>query len=197
MKPVVMSEGRRDVKLVECYYEYVAGDFEVQTFIGEEISHSRQSNRESELIRNFPEPWNPFDVLVKSENGIEDLKLVFGKLAKFLLAQNVQLCLLVDLDGGDHSDFLDDLTEHVQSSHGNHFEISFGERIERSSAMVATRNHLLDDAAVRGSFEVLAFHSRLESATNIDKEKDSEKVQDRKLREFVRDDRASPLHTVL
>jgi hypothetical protein len=89
----------------------VAGDFDVNTFIGEDVSYSRLSKKESDVIRDFSGPWNPFDVLAKSENGIEDLKMAFGKLAKFLLDQDVQLYLLVDLDGGDHDELLGDLTE--------------------------------------------------------------------------------------
>lgn len=197
MKPVILCEGKRDVKLIECYYEHIPGEFEVKSFIGEEVPHSKLTNRESELIRDFPDRWNPYDVLVKSENGITNLQKVFGKLAKFLFDQHIQLCLMVDLDGGEYDEFLAELTEHIQSRQGPSFEVVRKKRVQRNATLLATRNQLHNDGATYGSFDVIAFHSRLETALDIDKRKDSRTVQHKILREFVTDDRAKPIHRVL
>lgn len=199
MKQVVLSEGKWDVKLVSYYYEQFHSDLLVDTFIGEEIPYSDLKNQESNAIENFLEPRNPYDVLVKSENGKSDLKLIFVKLVRYLLGQDVQVCLLIDLDGGDHDRLLRELDEQVRSNYdGRECEIVSQEPLAKSPVQVCSRNRLLEDGSVRGEFDVVAFRHTLDTAADIDKETDSDEVKERKLREFVTDDHhASPLHTVL
>ncbi len=198
MKQVVLSEGKRDVELVRCYYEQFHGDKRMKTFVGEQVEYSELKNRESNAIENFLEPRNPYDVLAKSENGKPDLKMIFTKMIRYLSSRGVQVCLLIDLDGNDHGELIRDLHERVRTNYeGSNLEVRHDERIDRSSAQIATRNHLLEDGDVRGAFDVVAFHSDLETALEIGND-DSDDVEGRKLREFVSDDRhASPLHRVL
>lgn len=198
MKQVVLSEGKRDVELVRCYYEQFHSDLRVDTFIAEEEPYSDLKHSESNAIENFLERRNPYDVFAKSENGKSDLKLIFIKLIRYLMKQDVQVCLLIDLDGGDQGRLIEELDERVRRNfEGTHLEIGNDDRIQRSPAQVATRHQLFENGNLLGAFELIGFHYKLETAAGIDKENDSEEVQERKLREFVNDDRASPMHRVL
>lgn len=198
MKQVVLAEGKRDVKLVEQYYERQSEDVRVKRFIGEEVEHSRLKNEESEAITNFLERRNPYQVLAKSENGKPDLKRVFTKLVNTLLHRNLDLCLLVDLDTRSYDRLIADLDERVRSNYsGNTFEISRVELIDESSAQLAARNQLIDDGRTVGTFTVLAFRSNLEKAANVADE-DSEAAEAEKLRKFLADSRrSSPMRQVL
>lgn len=198
MKRVVLSEGKRDVSLVEQYCELVDSDVRVKTFVGEEVAHSRLKNEESEAIRNFLEPRNPYQVLAKSENGKPDLVKAFVKLANFLVSRDVEVCLLIDLDGTDLGDLIDELDTKVRSNYdGRDFAIERDSVLDRSDALVAARSCLRSGDDVVGTFEVLAFRSDLECAANIDSE-DPWETQEDKLCEFIEDQhRSSPLRRVL
>lgn len=198
MKQVVLAEGKRDVKLVEQYYERHSTDVLVDRFLGEEVDHSRLKNEESAAITNFLERRNPYQVLAKSENGKPDLKSVFTKLVNMLLRKNLDLCLLIDLDGKRYKQLIADLDKRVRSNYsGNQFEIAHDEILEKSSAQLAARNQVLDDGRTVGTFTVLAFHSELEDAANVADE-DSKTVETEKLREFLADSRrSSPMRQVL
>ena len=95
---IVPCEGERDARLVETYYDVHGEDTRVTTFLGEEVEHSRQKNEDSEEIRNSVEPRNPYDVLVKSEEGDDTLKPLFVKLVNRLVQVELRVRLLIDLD---------------------------------------------------------------------------------------------------
>lgn len=198
MKRVVLSEGKRDVSLVEQHCDLIESEIEVTTFVGEEVAHSRLKNEESEQIRNFLEPRNPYQVLAKSENGKPDLIRAFVKLANFLLSRDVRVCLLIDLDGDDLGDLIGELDERVRDNYdGREFAIERDATLERSDALVAARSRLRSGGDEVGTFEVVAFRSDLEDATDIHAD-DSWDTQTDKLCEFIEDRRrSSPLHRVL
>lgn len=187
MKQVVMSEGKHDVEFVEQFLQQRSGDFLVDTFVGEDVEHSRLKNAESDCIRNFLERRNPYDVLVKSENGKPALKRVFVKLVNFLVDLDAAVCLLIDLDSRSLDALIDDLDTGVRTNYaGRDYAIEHLETVARNETQVAARGELLSDGRSRGEFEVLAFHSCLEAAAGID-DGDSTTEIEKKLSEFVED----------
>lgn len=200
MKRLVLSEGRRDVQLVEVFYEEVDTDVRVDTFHGEDVDYERLKNRESSAIRNFLERRNPYDVLAKSENGKPDLKRVFTKLVKFLLAREVTVTLLVDLDGAGLDALLEDLDRRVQDNYrGKEFGVQELERVDQSRQQVASVAELYSkrDGNRYGDFEVVAFREDLETSADVKVQADGP-TQHEKLRRFVADERATaPMRSVL
>lgn len=203
MKLVVLTEGKRDVKLVEQFYELSGRDIRIDKFIGEDVEYSRLKNQESQSIRNFLENRNPYDVLAKSENGKTDLKRVFIKLINFLISTEADVCLLIDLDtsnhrGADsHRELVDELDERVSSNYeGQDLSISWQGFVRRNNALSASENQFYVNDHCRGDFNILAFHSSLENEVDITGE-ESEGEEQQKLREFVQDDlRSEPLRHV-
>lgn len=175
MKRIVLSEGKRDVVFVEQFLERQSGDNRVTRFVGEDVQHSRLKNRESECIRNFLEPRNPYDCLVKSENGKADLKRVFAKLVRFLVSSDAEVCLLIDLDSRPLDALFDDLDDRVAECYsGKEYEIVHSETVAQSDVQIGATAELRSDGDVRGEFDVLAFRSSLEDAAGIDDTDDQE-----------------------
>lgn len=185
MKRIVLCEGKRDVQFLVIYYQDHSGDLEVNTFHGEEVSHSRLTNEESQKIRNFQEARNPYDILIKSENGVETLKHVFIKLVHWLVRSDLDLCLLIDLDCGSYEALIEDLDHRVRSNYqGKELGITHDELVERGQNIRACTCRLTSARGTAGAFDLLAFDSNLEEAANISDE-DTWEEESRKLREFI------------
>jgi 5S rRNA maturation endonuclease (ribonuclease M5) len=210
MDRVVLCEGKRDVKLVEKFYERERSGVEVGTFLGEEVAHSELKNRESATFRNFLERRNPNDVLAKSENGVTNLERLFAKLARhFLKQRSVQVCVLIDLDKKNYDhlnhasemdkyrELLNDLDERVRGNYsGSNLRVERDGVHRRSSAQIAGEAILHSERDEIGSFDVLAFRSDLEDAAEI-LDGDSAEIEDGKLREFLGGTGADPMRDVL
>jgi len=200
MKRLVLSEGRRDVRLIELFCETAATDTQVETFYGEDVSYNRLKNHESNAIRNFLERRNPYDVLAKSENGKSDLKRIFSKLARFLTKTDATVILLIDLDGGSLDRLIDELDTRIEDTYqGRRLGVREVEQVDQSQALLAHRAELYSkpDDECLGDFDVIAFHHDLETAIDLD-EADDDSDEERKLRDLVTDERATgPLRSVL
>lgn len=100
---IVLCEGKRDVWLVETYYEEVTHSVAVDSFVADDYQRTSLKSVESNTIKRFLDRRNRDDVLVKSEGGIPDLKWLFVKLSRALFRLwDVDVCLVVDLDEADH-----------------------------------------------------------------------------------------------
>lgn len=210
MDRVVLCEGKRDVKFVETFYELERDGVDVKRFLGEEIGHSELKNHDSNAVRNFTDRRNPYDALVKSENGVTDLERVFVKLARFLLQKpDFRVCFLIDLDkkNYDHLDYasdtrkyrelLDGLDERVRDNYrGSNLRIERDGLHRKSSAQIAGEATLRSDGGEIGTFDVLAFRSDLEDAAEI-LDGDSTAVEEDKLVEFLDGADAEPMRDVL
>lgn len=201
MKRLVLSEGRRDVQLVEAFYDQTNPDMSVITFHGEDVSYDQLKHRESDAIRNFLERRNPYDVLAKSENGKPNLKTVFVKLINFLARQDAGLpTLVIDLDGKELRALLDELDTRVRDNYqGQSLGIRETRRIEHNSHQVAAVAELysVETEITQGAFDVLAFRQNLETSAGIRKS-DGAATQEEKLRSFVEDEQATiPMRTLL
>lgn len=199
MKRVVLCEGRRDVRLVETFYDELADDVSLDTFYGEDVAYERLRAQESDAIRNFRERRNPYDVLAKSENGKPDLKRVFTKLIRVLARWDIAVTLLVDLDGGSLDDLLADLDTRVRDNYsGQEFGVEFSERVNASSeqtAAVAEFRSRRDGQSI-DTFDVVAFHHDLETSADIDGSEQGTEERE-KLVDLVTDERATaPMRSV-
>ena len=193
MKRVVMCEGKRDVTFVERYYDTRPGETLVTTFIGETVKHSRLKNEESESIANFLERRNPYDVLAKSENGKQDLKMAFTKLVNHLVRQPIELCLLIDLDDRSYPQLIDDLDTRVRDNYdGRTLGVTHQERLDRTPELLVTSSRLEANEEPVGEFSILAFQSCLEDAAAIE-DGDCRETESQKLDRLLADDRLTTL----
>lgn len=200
MKRLVLSEGRRDIRLVGLFYEEISPDTCIDTFYGEDVSYDRLKSHESKAIRNFLERRNPYHVLVKSENGKPNLKRVFIKLIRFLVTSDVRVVLLIDLDGDEFDALIDDLDTRVEDTYqGSQLGVKEVEKIDHSHEMLASRLELYSksNGDRHGCFKLLAFYNDLETASGID-ESNGGSSEEQKLRHLVTDKQVcGPMRSVL
>jgi hypothetical protein len=197
--------------LVETYYEEVTHSVAVDSFVADDHQRTSLKSVESNTIKRFLDRRNRDDVLVKSEGGIPDLKWLFVKLSRALFRLwDVDVCLVVDLDEADHDrwsgqsdddryhDLVEELDERIGDNYdGATFGVEHGEFHARSGAQIAGRATFCDGSTPVEPFDLLAFRSDLEDAAGIDTEEDDDDTQREKLRSFVDEGTAAPMHEVL
>lgn len=207
---VVFCEGKRDVRLVERFYELERTGVSVDTFLGEEVDHERLRNFERRKLENFAERRNPYDTLVKSENGIEKLETQFATLCHFLLKRPAyDVCYLTDLDKKDYDhlqhgsdvrkyrELLETLDERVQSVHqGQDYRIEWSDPSDKTRVQLAGEATLHSADGPLGTFDVLAFRSDLEDSAGIDDLRDYE-TEGERLDSFLSDRDSRLLSRVL
>ncbi|WP_373189266.1 hypothetical protein [Halolamina sp.] len=169
MKRIVLSEGKRDVFLVEQFFERIGRNVEIDTFHASEVAKEEVKGQETRKIQNFMERRNPYDLLVKSEGGKPDLKRIFTKLIRSLSAREMGFVLLIDLDNRPLSALFDELNQKVRGNYdGNEYGIEMTEKIGEDTDIIAAEAlfFAVDDSTT-SSFDVLAFKKDLEHAAGI------------------------------
>jgi hypothetical protein len=191
MKQLVLSEGVHDVLLVECFYESEFPSSELKPVYAEELEFNDLTDlqgQETKKIKNFLQRYNPYDVLVKSENGKPNLIQVFVKTVNFLAAAELELCLLIDLDGESMSSLLATLDEKARGTYSSaDLRISQSGNIHSNEHMEVVEAELHDDDDVRDDFKITAFADSFEIAAEIDKRTDTKDVMRSKAERFLND----------
>jgi hypothetical protein len=191
MKQLVLSEGVHDVLLVECFYESEFPSSELKPVYAEELEFDDLTDlqgQETKKIKNFLQRFNPYDVLVKSENGKPNLIQVFVKTVNFLASKPLELCLLIDLDGGSMSSLLATLDKKARGTYKSaDLRISQSESIHSNEHMEVVEAELHDGNRVRDNFRITAFTDSFETAAKIDKQTDSKDVMRSKAETFLND----------
>ncbi|WP_132057927.1 hypothetical protein [Halorussus amylolyticus] len=173
MKHIILCEGKHDVHLVSSFFEERGGSFELKTVLGEEIQSSMRGE-ESRQISNFRERRNPYHVLVKSDNGKQELEKVFSVVVNQLLRIDPEITVLVDLDGGTLETFVDGLDERIRTRH---------DRLELDAPEVAERNHdmvagvcevLTTNGKKKGEFQIVAFEQTLERVADVSRDDETD-----------------------
>lgn len=126
---ILFCEGRRDVRLVETYYEEVGQDVGVARFHAEDYEYSTVERQQPDRIRSFTSMARD-DVLAKSEGGRDDLLERFAEYLRMLVRLSPRLCLLIDLDTGPNGNAqtryrgkIDQLDTRVGDKHGDQYGV--------------------------------------------------------------------------
>lgn len=188
MKQIVLSEGKNDVHLISSFFEKRSGTFRVKKFHGEDADGHIQTE-ETQAIKNFREPRNPYHVLAKSENGKPNVKQVFAALVGQLMRIDPEVVVLVDLDGGSLRGFVSDLNEQVQERHsGKGMELGDHSVTRRNSDMVAAECEVLTgDGKLKGEFRILAFKQTLERVADVSHSEQVEQ-KEQQIEQFLNED---------
>ncbi|WP_049969627.1 hypothetical protein [Haladaptatus cibarius] len=170
MKKIVFSEGKYDVHFIDKLFDNSSANPSVDKFVVENESRSDLKNKESEKIRNFLERFNPYDVLIKSENGKPNLKHGFVSVLRQLANEEVEKYVLVDLDNRSIHDFLTDIEEQMnQRFSGCGLRLGNRSIIKENRHMIAQEIELQIDTGrdPRTGFVVVAFKTSLETVADI------------------------------
>lgn len=187
MKRIVLSEGRNDVHLVSCFFGECDRTLMVEPFYGEDIESAFRSV-ESRAIRRFQERRNPYHVLAKSENGKSNLKKVFAGLVNQLMDIDLEIFVLVDLDGGHLDTLVDDFDEQIQDRHDGRIGLGTPANRNHNGDMVgATCEVVTANGKTKGEFHLVAFEQTLEQVAGTSREEDRE-TQEEKIEALLDED---------
>jgi len=181
MDRIFFCEGKNDVALLRLFFEQLDRSYERTEFIAEEVAYSRLQNNESAELQSFIEPFNPYDVLVKSENGKPDLVDMFVNVANFLSGRNLDIYVVIDLDADDLSDLTTTINEKMGGQYqGKSLQISEPDHIRQNSDLVTCKHDLLEGNNLLDEFTVMAFDPELEELAGME-DADDDDIRDRKL----------------
>lgn len=166
IKDIVFTEGRNDLKLIEKSIQEMIGTLQIEKFIAEDID-SDNRGKESKAIRNFSEPYNQKEFLIKSEGGKPELKSMFSTMVTQLDSFDIDFHLLIDLDGGDVPDFCTDINERCRERFPDDIVIKPTDRF-RSFGDISVHNcELLVDDDPKEHFNIVSFSHSMEITAGV------------------------------
>lgn len=180
MKKLILSEGKDDTYFVhESVKRYDSGiDTDVVDI--EDKTIAEQKPLESEEIREFIPRFNPYAVLAKSEGGQNSLKKIFCSLVADLARRELDFFLVIDLDGGDLEEYIDDIRLRIDDVHaGNDVILNRINQIETSDVIIIVEYEVIFNQQSIDRFCVIAFTNSLEDVAGITGSDDWETRQDK------------------
>lgn len=168
MKKVFLSEGRNDTDFLSIFLDENCRSLSYDRLDIENPEGSSVIPKETEKLRRFRESRNEDDVLIKSEGGDENLVTVLGSELLDLVGNDLDLCVLIDLDGNDVSDRITQFEEKLQPhSPGNQISVCHEETLSSTTFIQAHIAKVLVDSNYIGEFHLLTFTDDLEEVANI------------------------------
>lgn len=190
MRHIVFTEGRNDVHFVKSLLTSTYGTVDVDDFIVEDYVAEEGAGPtvppESTEIRRFRAREERGGVLVKSENGYENLLKVFSTVLVDLCDYRLRFSLVVDCDGCGIEEVLDQLNGHVGSRYGG------GVTIRQNGMTELNPDATLVNCSVEGSsglddeFALVAFADSLEAAADVVRDNDRE-TKEETIAEFAQE----------
>jgi hypothetical protein len=187
-RTVIFSEGKRDLNLIRLFFYQYHDDVEIEHMVGEDIEPTRRKKQESEWFELLVSDWNDTEVLVKSEEGKENLVEVFTHIVRYVTEHDARIVFLVDLDGGEIDSVEEDIREKVEDRfRGQRLTVERRDECEEGELTFA-ESSLVSDSGDESIFYVLGFEHSMETSAGIDKEKDSKCDEARKMYELLEQD---------
>jgi hypothetical protein len=185
MNRIVLSEGKYDTQLlIEVYASLFDSIDSISRLDIENVNKDRLIKQESSRISRFIQVRNNDDYLFKSEGGKNGLKTAVAVMAKELLdfQDRIGLCILVDLDGGDVSGFVDDVDEMMESrSTTDRASLSVDGVCDHRPPMKiheATFSYREHEYTI----DILAFETTMEDVASISKNEDTAQDKEDKVK---------------
>lgn len=168
MKKVFLSEGRNDTDFLSIFLDENCRSLSYDRFDIDNAEGNSIIPKESEKTRRFREPRNQDDVLIKSEGGDENLVTVLGSELPNLVGNDLDLCVLIDLDGKDVSERITQFEEKLQPhTPGNKISVCHKDTLVSTTFIQAHVAKVLIDGKYIGQFDLLTFTEDLEEVADI------------------------------
>lgn len=187
MKRIFLSEGKNDAEFLSLFIDEHYPSLQKDRLDMSNEDGGSIVGRESEKIRRFKEPRNSYDVLIKSENGDENLLSVLGSKLPELLRDDLELYVLIDLDGDSISSRITQFESQLQPhTPGRRFTISCEEELVRTHYLETYVINVQNGGRYIGKFKLLAFCEDLEDAANITEDETDRDVIESKIENILR-----------
>lgn len=182
MSHIVFCEGKNDVSFVRTLLKSSDCTFDINEFVIEEFLKLEGGGplvpRETTEIRRFIGRDDLGDVLIKSEGNKSNLLKVFTTLLVDLCSYDFDFMLVIDRDGDDLNDVLDQLNGHIGSRYGGSISVEARASLDLGSDLKLAQCSVTGSSGLEGHFTLLAFAQSLEVAAGINKERDREGIQE-------------------
>lgn len=189
MSHIVFSEGKNDVHFVKTLLRSVDRTVDVDEFLAEKYVTEEGPGPlvppESAEIRRFRTRADRGDVLVKSENGDENLLKVFATLLVDLCPFDLRFTLVVDCDGNGLRQILDRLNGHIGSRYGGSVTVRRESTTDLGPDATLARCSVEGSSGLDDEFTLVAFAESLEVAAGVVRANDRE-TKDETIAEYAR-----------
>lgn len=178
---LIMGEGRHDVWFFQDVLGRVDRAYNIQSFYAEDIDdQNRHRSAESKKIRSLDDPHNyHFDTLIKSENGIDDLKDIVSSLL-LQLPRIEEKVIQFDADHRPIEAFFDDLRERIHGRHpGNPLTLEIERITQDQTDLTVVDTSLSQHGDEIDHIPFISFHPDLEEITGIEDEDREEECKDK------------------
>lgn len=181
MKRLFLSEGSNDTTFLSLFIKEHYPMLDTDRLDISNGDSGSMMYKESKKIREFKDPRDDHEVLIKSENGDENLVRFLGSKIPDLLRMDLDFYVLIDLDGKDIASRLTQFENKLQPhSPGKSFDISCGREIVKTHYMESYVVNVQIDRRDIGNFNLLAFCEDLEDAADIgEDESDQDIIEDK------------------
>lgn len=190
MNKIIFSEGRRDTEfLKELVHDY-ANRLSVDRLDIPSGPSDTRNPRETNKIRQFSERWDPHDILLKSEGGLPNLLETLPVMFIQNYDSEIDLDVLLDLDGGKMSEVVDELNNRLEGrSQSGSVHIEPCSKLSNRHFISTQRFSIVVNGHQKKEFSIAAFRESLEIVADINKSEDSENIMNQKARDIVDDER--------
>lgn len=187
-KNIIFTEGENDLELIEDSTSETRDSVDIAKFVLEELGPATNyKGKESQAIRNFSEPYNPKNLLIKSEGGKPKLKSMFSTMVTQLDSLNIDFHIVIDLDGGDISDFCDDVNERCRERFVEDVAVEPRDYTTISTDIEIHSCSLIINSQPRLDFNVITFAHSMEICAGVTSS-DSKIEKERKLSSLATSD---------
>ena len=167
MNTVIFCEGKTDVYFLDQIIKQRNQEVNVKKYISEDLPPSNRRGEQSEAVRNLVEPNNPYEILLKSEEGLDQLTKVIPGLLQFLGSQPLSFHIMIDLDGGNLTQFVDEINSRCRSRMPKPIIIGEIMLVKKSEKFICKQYAIKKDGVEIDTFCIFAFFQSLESSAGI------------------------------
>lgn len=160
MDKVVLSEGINDIRFLSALHREYRRDKKFDIF-----DNQNEETSETKRIIQHEVDTN-FEYLYKCEGGRPNLCQIFSDISVHLSGRDIELYVLVDLDGDSVDDLYNEMGKYLTSDYGN--KVKLVENSKSSNEDFCILDCTLE--IISGSdkqIDIFAFHNSLEEVTGI------------------------------
>lgn len=184
MDGIVFAEGLNDLTFIHESFTREGFDFYVDEFNVENIHDSDPLQRESVVIRRFPTAVTGDSLLLKSEQGINQLVDVVSALMGNIAEKDAFFTIVMDLDGGSLEDLICEIERKTRDNWGDEMQINLVDGLHSNSDFLRGRYEIRTGSEYLDTFGVIGFLDDLERVAGID-DTDSRTEKDEKIRRYL------------
>jgi len=187
-RTVIFSEGKRDLNLMRLFFYVYHEDVKLDYMVGEEIEYANLKKQESEWFDLLVSDWDDTEVLIKSEEGKENLIEVFTHIVRYVTEYDTRIVFLVDLDEKDVSEVEDRICKKVEGRfRGQRLTVEGSEKRQRGD-LALTESSLVSESGDDSPFYIVGFEHSMETSAGIDKDEDDDCAELRKMYELLEEE---------